>query len=537
MGLVASALVASTALVFVLAALYPGLRFTSAKPAVPTSTPPPPAAPVASFTAAAESPAAKVVAALLGPSPAGLPGGLGPASSVTGTVSPAVALTCDRPVAPVLSRQRSWASGSGALGTGMTMTASVYSAGAGAEAMRAMRESRSECRKGIDVTSRDGVGVEALTASERVAGASVTSVLLRRGDVVVSLSGVRMSVPDELVADVDRRLDQLLSAPGVCPDQRAGVDAFARSLVAGKGFKGMEGTSAVPYPTTSGLPTLVVPSSAIALPPPVTATTPAEPYWPASAPAPVASPTAPVPVTPYPTVTSIQTPQQDTTGPGCGWSFTGMRAPTFDEAAAERTSQERAAAAIAAMKAAIDAYPGQALAYAAAWSAFERQAAAYAENNAEIAQIEAGWAIIRQQQADYAAAMAQYEADLKAYTDFAANQQAAQLAYQQALAECATMPPTPAASTPGTVPTTPTQPTAPSAATPTTPAAPPAATSAPTTGTSAAAPSVAPGRFAAAPTQCPPAMDPILTQMPPVSPVSPVPPPDPRPTPMPGATQ
>lgn len=530
-GLAAASVAAVTALVFLLVVLFPGLRYTPTHPASPAPTRAAPAAAVASFTAAASAPAVKVVDSLLAAQPAGLPGGLGAASSVTGTVSPALALSCDRPVAPVISHQRSWGAQSGALGSGITVTASAYSAGAGAEAMRAMREARAECRRGIDVAPRDGAGVEALSTVATVAGTPVRSVVLRRGDVLVSVTGVRMAVPDELVGDLDHRLDALLAAPGVCPNQQASAGDFARSLVAGNAYAGFEGTSAVPYPSTGGLPTTVVPSAPISLDAPVTATTPAEPYWPSSAPAPLASPTAPVPPSVYPTVTSIATPQADTVGPGCGWSFTGMHAPTFDDAAAQRTTSERAQAAVAAMQKAIDAYPDQALAYAAAWSAFEEQAASYAETNAQIAQVEATWAIIRQQQADYATALARYQADLKSYTDFSAEQAAALTAYQQALAECASvsavLPP---------VATTPSdaggggRASSPRPATPTTPSI----SSPSPAGTDS---SLAPARMGAAPAHCPPVADPILTATPPISPVSPVPPPDPRPTPMPGGTQ
>lgn len=555
----AAVAVCTVAVVFLLATMYPALRFTSTAPVRPT-TAAPVAAPVASFTPAPGAPAGRVIAQLLAANPAGLPGGMRDASSVTGTVAPAVALTCDEPVGPVLSRQRSWAATSGGLGTGITVTASAYSAGAGAAAMKAMRTARPECSKGITVESLDGVGVEALRAYRSVGGVGVASIVLRRGDVLVSVTGARLDPPRALVDDLDHRLDQLLRAPGVCADQQADVAAFARSLVIGqKGFRGLQVATPVPLPSASTpLPDLAVPSATVALPAPVLATTPAEPYWPPSAPEAVASPSVPVVPSPYPTQTTVLQPKDDTVGPGCGWAFTGMTAPVFDDDAAARTTSERANAAVAGMQALVWAYPDKARAYADQWAAYTKAATEYAQTNQKIAEVEQAWAVIRQQQADYAAALQQYQAALADYTSFAERQQAAVTAYQQALVACATVTPeaptnapttatTPATPTPGAPSTT--APTTPAPAGPTTAAPTTSSTPAPRPGTSGATPQApggaaagadaAPAPLAAAPQVCPPVPDPIISAAPPASPVSPVPPPDPRPTPMPttGADQ
>lgn len=517
---------ASLAAVLLVAGLYPGLRFTSAAPVSSSASSPTASASARpAFTAAKDSPAQTVLTRLLAPTPGGLPDGFSPASSISGTVSPAVSPTCDSPVAPVLSRSRSFAAGGAPVGSGLTVTVSAYSAGAGAPAMDAMRTARSECVRGASVTQRTGSGagsgVQALDAVEQRGRATIRSVLLRRGDVIVSVTGSAVAVPDGLLADLDGRLAALLQ--GVCLKQDATTTDFTRSVLAGvQRYTGLLQDQSVPLPTSAAaLPALVSPSATPELPEPVSATPPQFPFWPTQTPVPVKRPTAPAAPTPYPTATGNQVPIEDPDGPGCGWAFTGMLAPAFDPKAAAAIEQQRRTDAIAAMGADVAAYPAKAQAYAQSFAQFDAQAKAYLAYVDAMGQIESQWAVQRAQQQAYADALIAYQQATQAYQQQLTERAAAQQRYEQAVQWCAQYPQ-------GYPPPTTPAPPSPDTATPTDPNAQP--TPNPTGSTATPVAPVAPPP-SGVPATCPPQPDPLLAQPAPTSPASPAPPPDPRPTP------
>ncbi|AKT51784.1 hypothetical protein [Arsenicicoccus sp. oral taxon 190] len=495
-------LVGALAAVLLLTAMYPALRFTAARPQRTTAAPAPATITEQPAVArAAAAPATTVVERLLAATPAGLPEGLVDASSVPGTVAPAVALSCDSPVAPVVSRSRTWArppAPGAAAGSGVTVTVTAYSAGAGAPALDAMVVARKECVADATVTRTDGYGVQAVLATQQRGQVDTRSVVLRRGDVLVSVSGTGLPLPTAVAADLDRRLDQAL-AP-VCAQQRSTTADFARSpLVARQDYTGLQVLAGVDLPGQgTPLPDLVAAHVGAPLPPQVTPTTPAAPYWPEAAPAPVPSPSEPPAPTPYPVRTTYPAPARDDRGPGCGWAFTGMAPPTFDEQAAARTQEQRRQAAVTAMQAAVAAYPAAVQAYEQAWGDYERRAKAYTDYATKAQEVEAAWAVIRVQQEAYRQSLAQYQQATAAYQAELTRRQGLQATYDAQLARCATATP-PVPSTPAPPP----------------PGAPP----------TVAPPPTVPG--------CPPTRDPSLDLPMAPPPASPSPPPDPRPTPRP----
>ena len=397
----------------------------------------------------------------------------------------------------VKERSRTWASppGAGGFGSGVTVTATAYGPGAGAPALDAMLVARQECVGQTRVTASSGLGVQTLRAARTKGAVDTRSVMFRRGDVVVSVSGTGRPVPEDAAADLDRRLAQLL-AP-LCADQDSTTADFARSpLITRTAFTGLQVPRGVDLPAQgTPLPDLAPPHAGTPLPPVTTPTPPQPPYWPERAPDPVPSPTEPQQPTPYPVQTSYLAPAPDERGPGCGWAFTGTIAPTYDEQAAAATQEQRRKAAVTAMQAAVAAYPAAVRAYEQAWQRYQREAQAYTDYAVAAQQVESAWATIRAQQETYRVALEGYQQALAAYDAETRRREDLATAYASAVAACAT-----------TVPPPSTDPAQPSPA--------PSATSVP------------------APT-CPPARDPALDLPPPASPTSPSPPPDPRPTPRP----
>ncbi|MCH8613059.1 hypothetical protein [Arsenicicoccus dermatophilus] len=490
---VAGVVVGSLVCVLLISQFFPVLRLTDRRP-TPTTTVSRVAttAPQPTAARAPAAPAAAVVTKLLQSAPAGLPPGLDDSASVPGTVAPAVAPSCDTPVAPVLSRSRTWAAppGSPGAGGGVTITATVYSAGAGAPAMDAMLLARKQCIGDATVTKAPGPGVQAVRASRTKGKIDTRSVVFRRGDVVVSVSGTGMPVPEDVATDVDERLQQLLGG-GVCADPAATTADFSRSpLVERRRWTGLQVAASVDLPGQgTPLPELAVAHAATPLPAPVTPTPPAAPYWPESAPAPVPSPSEPTAPAPYPVRTTYPSPAPDRTGPGCGWAFTGMTPPTYDEQAAARTVAERRDAAIAGMRDAVAAYPAAVQAYEQAWTAYQAQAQAWTTYATQAQQVETAWAAIRTQQEAYRQALADYQKAVTAYDEEIKRRTAAQQAYDAEVLRCS-QGPTGLPWPPGPFP-----------------------------------PPLPPG--------CPPQRDPILDEPMPTTPTSPAPPPDPRPTPRP----
>ena len=483
-------LVGCVCAVLLLTAMYPSLRFTNQRPERTTAAPPPPPSTRAALARAEAAPAAGVLRTLLESVPAGMPAGLVDSSPVTGTVSPAVSPTCDTPVSPVLSRSRTWARppGPGGFGSGVTVTATAYGPGAGAPALDALLVARRQCVGEARVTAASGLGVQTLRASQTKGAVDTQSVMFRRGDVVVSVSGTGVPLPEDAAADLDRRLTQLLTP--VCVDQDSTTADFARSpLIARTAFTGLQVARGVDLPGQgSPLPDLVSPHAGTPLPAAVTPTPPQAPYWPEKAPDPVVSPTEPQPPTPYPVQTSYLAPAPDERGPGCGWAFTGTTAPTYDERAAAATQEQRRQAAVTAMQAAVAAYPAAVQAYEQAWRRYQGEAQAYTDYAVAAQEVESAWSAIRAQQEAYRFALEGYQQALAAYDAESRRRQDLATAYASAVTACATVTPPPW--------TDPAQPS-------------------PT----------APG--------CPPTRDPVLDLPPPASPTSPSPPPDPRPTPRP----
>jgi hypothetical protein len=344
---------------------------------------------------------------------------------------------------PVLSESQDYS----LAGTPAKVTLTAYTAGLGAEALSILNSGAAACKAGSDTIRQvalPGVGTEAYALTLTRGGSAASVVSFRRGDIV----GFVASTDGSTSAGVALALDQLLAPvlDSTCATQGSTVADAKRNpfTVSSYGPFHEPVTVTVKDP---GLPKvgftadytehdLNVP---IEIPAAVTPNAvPAYPVWP-DMPVAVALP-APlvVPAASAPTSTVLSIPAADVDGPGCGWAFTGMTAPEFDERAGEANKKTLTKAAKKTQDAAVKAWSKAVTAY---WKAFEPKAAEVAAYRAyadQVTNTNVAWNQIAADWAGYNATYAVYQLELAAQTKFIAEQTAAKDAYVAAIAACET---------------------------------------------------------------------------------------------------
>ena len=476
---------------------------SSAAPA-PASTPSPSLAPLAVL---ADSPATRTVTSLLNQGP-------GTAWLASAEVDWAVGTPYDyacqltpwKGPGAAVSGQRTFENAAGTL----TVSAHAYGAGAGALAFDQLSQRIAACPQRESSVSSEPVsvgGANGLIGHVRPDGSpsTVTSVVWRRGDVVLDVHASGVPYPDLIAAAqaVDAKATTVIEP--VCASMDSTVEDALRSpwidRNAYTGWLAPETIAIAPSPLPTP-PAGVLPRD-LGLPleplPQVSepSATPTEPLWP-PAPTPVATPVLPSPVAAQPSATTVGVPRRDDAGPGCGWSFTGQSAPTFDEATALATRTDTLTQARAALTEAQKAWQGQVQKYWAASAAYQAGLGQYRLYAAKIAQVTRAWASLQAARDVYALALAQWQLAVADRTALVTAQQLAARDYQAAVDACLIAPtPTPTVTT---------------------------------TATPTAEPTVSPSPTDAPTVVCPPTRPPLLDQTIPPIPPTPTPPPDPRPS-------
>jgi hypothetical protein len=403
------------------------------------------------------------------------------------------------------------------------VTVAAYAAGAGAVALREWTTLLGSCTGGsVYRYAATGPGVDAVIAGiGATAGRPPASALVwRRGDVVVTVT-VPSSDPSGL-ASIAATMDAVVvsAVAGTCADVSSTfADAVRSPWIANVDFTGLTvpvpvSVSPSPVPTPAGV--TPVPSGWTADPLPTVSlpARPLDPVWPSDLPTPVAQPVAPTEPSPAATATTVPSRAPDPTGPGCGWAFTGMTPPPYDEAQEAAAAQALAEQAQSQLASSQQLYGASVAAFWQQVPVYQQQAAAFVAYADAVRVVATAWDSITAQRAAYQQAVSAYDAAVQAHDQFVSAQAAAQSAYDAAVATCASQP-VPPTGTPTDTPTGP--PTDSSSPGDTTG---PVDTTAPTGGATPTPP-VGNG--------CPPAVPPILTQTAPTLPPVPTPPPDPRP--------
>lgn len=226
-------------------------------------------------------------------------------------------------------------------------------------------------------------------------------------------------------------------------------------------------------------------------------------------PAEVPRPTAPVWPGEQESARAVQVPVADTTGPGCGWSFTGAHAPLSDardlaaqtQALTAQTRTELLAAQLE-WNGAVTQYQSQSTEFAAAAQSWNEYAGA-------LQQVSTSWANQKRDLENYTRLQRSFDSAVAARDDLLERQRVAQETFDAAVAACLARPVAPP------VPSPTPEPTATATTTPADPSATPSATTAP-----APAPTANP----APEMQCPPQRPTVLDEPVPPAPVAPTPP-------------
>jgi hypothetical protein len=471
----------------------PLLPRQNAAAATPTPTP----SPTIDQVSLASSPAQRVIAGMLSN---GAVTGWTPAGSVAWSGGTPFDQACGRPtVDAVLSGARVYSIGS----RQVVLTVSAYTAGAGAVAIQDWVALLGSCGS-ARLSTPGSPSFDAFVATRYAGGGGpgATAIFWRRGDVVaiiaVPTSGASGMMG--LAAQVDPALSAALV--GVCVNPKSTVADAVRSPWAERdGFAGLTAPVRV---TVAPSPTPVPPAGVTPVPDTWSPTPlpsisfpqrPADPIWPSDLPSGgVPSPVPPVVLLPAPTLSVVPSRLDDPVGPGCGWRFTGQSAPPFDPATEAVVAQGRVAQATENLTAAQVAWQASIVGYWQAVAAYSTQATAYTTYAVGVGDVARAWDRITAARQAYADAVTAYNAALAAREQFFLDQAAAQAAYDNAVAVCQAVSPSP----------TPTDTAAPTGT--------PSPTDTPVT------------------PECPPAVPPILGQPPPTIPPVPTPPPDPRPS-------
>jgi hypothetical protein len=466
-------------------------------PASPSASPVP-------TVVVADTPAQQAIAATLAESPSA---GWTAATELSWTGGTPFDTACGRPdTDAALAGTRIYGVGK----RQVVVTVLAYSAGAGAVAFQQWSDALGSCAS----TYRYSVpaptaGAVLATITAQAGRPAASAMFWRRGDVVVMVAtpGTSSTGLASQAARIDGRLVGALA--GRCASITSGTaDAVRSPWIDGITFTGL--TVQVPVSITpSPLPTDQVVSpvpltwSAAPLPSASIPTRPADPVWPQDLPTPVASPSRPVAPSPAASVTAVPSRTDDPTGPGCGWAFAGMDHPPYDAGAEAAAAQALQAQAVGALSAGQQLYQNNVLQFWQLVPQYQQEAAAWTAYVNAVRTVASAWDSISTQRADYADAVAAYDAAAQARSDFLNQQSAAQAQYDADLSRCALLRASPTPTPTGTATPTPT-------------------TTDTATPTVSPSPTVVPG--------CPPAKPPILTQKPPTVPPVPTPPPDPRPS-------
>lgn len=275
-----------------------------------------------------------------------------------------------------------------------------------------------------------------------------------RGDVLVTVASAGPA--ESTITELDARLVRALE--GVCADLEP-ARADARRNPTQGGYAQYTETRTVTVDPVTAAPDVGPGPAQPAAPPPTRLEMPAGLAGPLL-PDPPERPTPPTWPGEQPASVELTVPAVDTTGPGCGWTFTGAVAPEVDETALRAQAAQLTADARTALKSEQDTWLAAATAYAPALEAYTAALTHWDAYLAQAAAVTGSW----DQQADllagYEQALAAYETAQTTLDVFLAEQAAARTAYETAVAECEAQG-DPVAPEPGALPTPTGCPTAP----------------------------------------------------------------------------
>lgn len=330
---------------------------------------------------------------------------------------------CEGVIAPSASTVQGYAGGKNWRSPKViTVTANAYPAGLGAEAQSRLTE---DCEGVTDVSEDEGIISGSIQGSRFIAW--------RTGDVVYSITGTNVSIPEGLKGEVNDRA--MKSLKPVCANLKSGDESARNPYYSRDDYTGLLESQEVPaldedvveemtQPDIEPLPDVTRPSP------------PDEPYYPYSLPDVVDKPDVPQ-VPKYPaTSKSIHYQVEDSTGPGCGWDFTSMIAPNFDPKTAEDQRVKRVEKAEEDMGQDFEDYSLEVNDWTSDWVIFEREASDYRTYAEEVEETSDQWQEQKDAQEIYADELDKYDEAVEERDTFTEDQEDAQEQYDQDVETC-----------------------------------------------------------------------------------------------------
>lgn len=344
---------------------------------------------------------------------------------------------------PVLSVSKNF----NAAGTSIQVLTTAYSAGLGAQGMKAKFDKARACA-GNDASyflgSLQGIGAESYQATVSKAGLNTRTVIWRYGDIVVyliadinnmSTYGLAKAFNDNMVAKL----------AGTCVAQDYETDAPNRNPFSELEYKGffadktveIKKVDAPKIPAGVSYKETPLPAPEVAVQDiTVPVASSAYPVWPLL-PAAKEKPVAPKsPSTEPPSKQVFRIMAEDKVGPGCGWAFTGSTSPAFDAKKADSFNTEEETKTTSALNASAKQWQTDVLKYWDEYGTFQTNVAAWDIYATQVEAVRAAWQKIDTDWANYKEAKAFYDSQVRARDAFIARQKASQEQYDSLLKQC-----------------------------------------------------------------------------------------------------
>lgn len=396
----------------------------------------------------AETPAARTLSKALAEAPGGWShnGGL-----QTGVSAPAP-FSCPLPgIAPSVSYTQAYSVAGGRI----QVTLQAYTAGLGAEAMVLQSANAPVCAGPGSGLYQSGIieggrGAEHEVSAVTRGGVRTQVSVFRSGDVLAFISGTGADT-------VSRAADALTEhiAPAMaqaCRDTGAKTADGRRSPFSSSGYEPMRrpvevaispvekpAAPRVKNPDTGSMaavPRTEIPAPVIVEKPVERAEVPDYPVAPAM-PDFMEFPKAPDAPAPKATTTaSVKVRADDTEGPGCGWKFTGMKAPAFNADEASVDASRLMAEAEAKLKDGAGKWQEQVRDYWIAYEDYRTRAVEYQRYAKDVAKVNEAWARIGEQWAEYRSKMDEYNSRAAEREAFLDRQKTAEKSWTDEIARC-----------------------------------------------------------------------------------------------------
>lgn len=435
------------------------------------------------------------------------------AAAQTGTDGPLATLCpTHNDLSPVASQRATFTNSTS--GQSATATIQVYGAGLAAQAFAEERASALSCdmeNGSVYPATSPETGASSFAVTVYPSGGTPYRVIgWQAGDAIVYVSAGQSVSVDDLVSNLGQSVTSNLASTCRQVDYSAGE--HVRNPWA-PGYLGYVVSEDLSVPTNGALQASVKPIPADLEVPQIQEVRlpaqPASPIWPETLPDPVKFPKPLVnPGAVMPTSGTVQRVIADPIGPGCGWAFTGLAAPNFNDAKANSDFEQAKTAKESEILASQDKWAQDVAAF---WSRYDKyvvEASAYQTYAEEVAVVAEAWQAIQDERDAYRQALADYRKAVEERKTFLADQRSARSEYDTEVAWCAANPTVPVDTS------TPTASPSPSY----------------TIGPDGVTPMLVTPTPTPTPTQvCPPTRPAILDQIAPAIPLRPTPPADPRP--------